>query len=362
MVGGGIAGMATGIALLQRGWEVEILEQAPRLGEVGAGISLWPNALTALEALGLGDGIRERASLHGQAGIRDHRGRWLSRVDTAALEQRFGPTAMLHRADLIDVLRSALPDAAVHTGTTVTGVDASGGAVHHTAGTSRGDLVVGADGIRSTVRSAIVGESATPRYAGYTAWRMVTGPVDVEGGSESWGRGERFGYAPLPDGRVYCFAVANAPEGAPGGGLAALRRRYAHWHAPIPALLASTTEEAVLHHDIYDLPPLRSYVAGRVALVGDAAHAMTPDLGQGACVSLEDAVVLARQLSDGAGLAGYDRERRPRTRMVATRARRIGAVAQWQSAPVAAVRNGLLRLAPAASFTRSLAPVLDWSP
>ncbi|HEV7932889.1 MAG TPA: FAD-dependent monooxygenase [Actinomadura sp.] len=186
---------------------------------------------------------------------------------------------------------------------------------------------------------------------------MVTASVPVDGSSESWGRGERFGYAALPNGRVYCFAVANAAEGEPEGGLAELRRRFADWHDPIPALLDAASEDSVLHHDLYELPPLRNYVECKIALVGDAAHAMTPNLGQGACQALEDAVVLAQAVDDSGGLTEYARQRRPRTQMIAARSRRIGAVAQWSSPLAVALRN----TAPRSSLARSLAPVLDWT-
>ena len=227
--------------------------------------------------------------------------------------------------------------------------------------TSVEQAVFGADGIRSAVRASVWPAAASPRYAGYTAWRMVTLAMPVDGTSESWGRGERFGYGPLPDGRVYCFAVANAPEGAKDEGLAGLRRRFSGWHSPIPALLDATGKEAVLHDDLYELPRLRAYAAGRVALVGDAAHAMTPNLGQGACQALEDAVVLAKCLDGHGGLDAYDRLRRKRTQMITRRSHRIGVVAQWQSPVAVALRNTTLRLLPSSSFTRSLAPVLDWT-
>lgn len=175
---------------------------------------------------------------------------------------------------------------------------------------------------------------------------MITAPVRVGEASESWGRGERFGYAPLPDGRVYCFATANAPEGAPNGGLAGLRARVGGWHHPIPALLDAAAADTVLHHDLYELPPLKTYAVGNVVLAGDAAHAMTPNLGQGACQALEDAVVLGTVMASGAGLGAYDRQRRRRTQMITRRSHRIGAVAQWASPAAVSVRNTALRLLP----------------
>ncbi|MBL1078354.1 FAD-dependent monooxygenase [Nocardia sp. 2] len=360
VVGGGIAGLATAIAFQRRGWEIEVLEKAASITEVGAGLSIWPNALRALDALGVGEQVRARALEEGSAGIRDAKGRWLSRTDEAAVRARYGSPIMMHRADLLDILRAAVPETALRTGISVTGVRA-GGTVAHSRGESTGDLVVGADGIRSTVRRALLGD-IQPRYSGYTAWRVVVAPAEpITRMGETWGRGERFGYGVLADGRVYCFATANAPADSPGGGLAELRRRFGDWHDPIPALLAAADEAAVLHNDIYDLPALKSFVGERIALVGDAAHAMTPNLGQGACQALEDAVVLARVAAAGGPLTAYDGERRPRTRMIASRSYRIGAVAQWESAPLVALRAAIMRLTPASAQFKALAPVLDWT-
>ena len=299
IIGGGIGGLASALALSQRSWKVEVLERAAEFTEVGAGLSLWPNALRALDALGIGEPVRRRAVLEGQAGIRDAAGRWLARTSTAELERRYGPTAMIHRADLLAVLHAAVPAGSLYSGVTVSRVRLDGTVVH-SRGESHADLIVGADGIHSVARTSIWPDDPAPRYAGYTAWRIVTPPVPVDGSSESWGSGERFGYAPLPDGRIYCYATANAPEGAAADGLAGLRSRFGGWHAPIPALLDAADHDAVLHDDLYELPPLKIYTTGKIVLVGDAAHAMTPNLGQGAGQALEDAVVLAKTL-DGSG-------------------------------------------------------------
>ncbi|MGV9453813.1 FAD-dependent oxidoreductase [Streptomyces sp. NPDC003635] len=361
VVGGGIGGLSTALALLNRGWHVEVLERAPRLAEVGAGLSLWPNALRALAALGLDDRIRAQALSESGTGIRTSGGRWLSRVDVTDPHNQQGPAVMIHRASLLSVLADALPAGVIRTGVEV-GHVAPDGRVAHTEGSSAADLVVGADGIRSAVREALWPGAPRPRYSGYTTCRMVTRPVAVDGGGESWGRGRRFGYAPLPDGRVYAFATLNAPENGPRIGLAELRRRFGDWHDPIPALLDATDEHAVLHHDIHELPPLRSYVTGRVALVGDAAHAMTPNLGQGACQALEDAVVLADCATARDGLLVYDMQRRPRTQRIARRSRQIGRMAQTSSRSAVALRDGLLRAAPARALQRSMEPVLGWYP
>jgi 2-polyprenyl-6-methoxyphenol hydroxylase-like FAD-dependent oxidoreductase len=299
-------------------------------------------------------------ALAGQAGIQDAAGRWLSRSDTAELERRYGPVAMIHRADLLAVLLAAVPGQALRPGTTVTAVQPDG-TVTHSAGVSQADLVVGADGVHSITRRSVWPHAPAPRYAGYTSWRLVTGPVAVTESSESWGRGERFGYARLADGRIYCYATANAPQGSSDGGLAELVRRFGGWHDPIPALLAAADPGAVLHHDLYELPPLNTYTSGRVVLAGDAAHAMTPNLGQGACQAIEDAVVLGDVMTTGAGLAAYDRQRRPRTQMITRRSRRLGAAAQWASPAAVHLRDTALRLLPPSSFSRSLAPVLNWA-
>ncbi|NKZ02365.1 FAD-dependent monooxygenase [Actinomadura latina] len=371
VVGGGIGGLATAAALSDRGWRVEVMERAPGFREVGAGLSVWSNGVRALDALGIGEQVRAQAMTETQAGIRDSSGRWLSRTDTEEVDRRYGPLVMLHRAHLLAVLHEAVSGIALRTGVTVTGVRAAGRQVEvvHEAGADRADLVVGADGIRSAVRRSLWPQAPEPRYVGYTAWRLLVDPgARLDAGGESWGRGERMGLVPLPGGRIYMFGVANTPAGerSPDGELAELRRRFAGWHDPIPALLDRADENAVLRTDLYELPPLKSFVSGRVALLGDAAHAMTPNLGQGACQALEDAVTLAavldRHPTVEAALAAYDRERRPRSQMIARRSHRVGAVAQWSSRPAVALRNRVMSLTPPSSMLRSLGPVLDWRP
>ncbi|WP_157254010.1 FAD-dependent monooxygenase [Nonomuraea typhae] len=353
IVGGGIGGLAAAAGLHRKGWQVAVLERAAAFTEVGAGLSLQPNAVHALTALGirLTEGLTDPPQ-----GIRTSGGNWLIRNDGALLSRRYGRWAMVHRATMIDLLRAELPSSSLRPGVAVRAVHPDG-RVEHDGGVLTADLVVGADGVRSVTRASIFPEAAPPRYAGYATWRMIAPPQPVDGSVETWGGGARFGYAPLPDGRVYCYAMIKAAEGS-GGDLGYLRRIYASWHEPIPSLLASVDPAGVLYHDTYELPDLPSYVAGKVALLGDAAHAMTPNLGQGACQALEDAVVLA----GSADLAAYDRLRRPRTQDVVRRSRQIGDLAHMSSAPLTAARNLGLRLLPTFTVARQMDPVLRWAP
>ncbi|GAA3941311.1 FAD-dependent monooxygenase [Actinomadura viridis] len=373
VVGGGIGGLAAGVALSRRGWRVEVCERAAEFTEIGTGLSLWPNAMRALAALGLDGRVREAGAVEAGGGVRDRAGRWLTRTDNAELDARFGaPLVVVHRADLVRILAGALPREALRSSTSVTGVRDDGDAVvvEHAGGSLRAGLVIGADGLNSTVRRAGWPSAGPPRYAGFTAWRMVTEPLPapLTSGAVTWGRGEEFGFTSLGGGRAYCFGAAVLPAGgaAPGGEKAEVRRRFGTWPEPIPALLDSVPEDGVLRHDIYTLPPLSTYVSGRKVLLGDAAHAMTPTLGQGGCQALEDAVVLADCLCRApdvpTALARYDRLRRPRTQRVVRRSARLGAVANLAWPPAVMARDLAARLIPARVTLRAMAPILDWSP
>ena len=375
IAGGGLGGLAAAVALHLRGWQVTLLERAPSLEPVGAGISLWPNALRALDVLGLGSAVRAQATLSGPGGIRRPDGRWLTRLDLgAAITARFGdPLVLVHRAELVDLLVGRLPAGVVCTGTTVLGVSVGGADGRARAMTTGGelvaDVVVAADGIRSVLREAVVPGHGSTSYAGYTAWRMVVPrPGEATTGFETWGRdGLRFAVFPLSAHRLYCYATAHAPAGVrPPDEKAELVRLFCGWHEPIPQIVAGLRAEQILHQDIEELPaPLPGFARGRVVLIGDAAHAMTPELGQGGCLAIEDAVVLAAVLDDGpsivAALQRYTALRRPRTSSVALRSRRAGRLHQLPY-PVQVLVARAMGLVPDAVVARGLGPVVDWHP
>ncbi|MCP9623159.1 FAD-dependent oxidoreductase [Nocardia otitidiscaviarum] len=368
VVGAGIGGLTTALALTRRGWHVEVLERAPETGAAGSGISLWPNGIRALDTLGLGERVRAAGRIETAGGFRDRTGRWLSVTNTTALTRRYGPLVAIRRADLFAILADALPHHTVREGVTVTGVAdrGDGATVFHSRGHCAADLVVGADGIRSVVRESLWPRARGPRPAGYTAWRMITSTLDFTPvASETWGRGERFGVVPLADGCAYLFATANMPEGAraPGGELAEVRRRFGGWPDPIPAALEAVNPDSVLRHDIYDLPALDTFVRGHVALLGDAAHAMSPNLGQGANQALEDAVTLAAVLDRHpipSALTDYDHLRRTRTQHIVRLSRHVGTVAQWSSPTATWLRDRAIHLLPSQSMTRGMDRILSW--
>ena len=359
VIGGGIGGLAAAIALRAAGIEATVCERSHRFREVGAGIVLWPNATRALERLGLLDAVRAAAEPVLAVEIRRPDGRPLTRVDAAGYPT---PSLCVHRAELIDALRGALPAEAVVLDCAWTGLVDHGDRVtaHFADGSERSaDVLVVADGLRSAVRADRVGAVA-PAFCRQTVVRGVapegTRPAEA---FEAWGDRLRFGRFGLGRDRTYWYAVEAAdrpPETPPVDG-AALRDRFRSWHASIRALVEATPSETLTRYGVFDRPPARGWARGRTVLVGDAAHPMTPDLGQGGAMALEDAVALAAALAggtrEGEALRRFERMRTPRTARLARQSRLAGRLGQAGGA--ARLRDVAVALAPDAAFARAFA-------
>jgi 2-polyprenyl-6-methoxyphenol hydroxylase-like FAD-dependent oxidoreductase len=359
IIGSGIAGLASAIALRRVGIDVAVYERAPQLTEVGAGISLWANALRALDAIGAGDAVRGVAQAQEISEFRAANGfRRFASFTSEQLQKATGirpVVVMTHRADLVAALAAMLPVGVARYGYECVGVDNAPEqpiARFANGHEDRADLLIGADGIRSAVRAALFGAEA-PRYAGYTCWRGVgPRPALLPAGyvGEWWGRGRRFGICTLPGDRVYWFSTLNhAAGGAVAEEKALVVQTFDGWADPVPEIIASTRAEAIIRSDIVDRPPRKPWLIGRTGLIGDAAHPTTPNLGQGGCMALEDAVVLARCLKGAAdpvkGLADFAEERYRRTTFITRRSWSFGRIGQMDGRVSCFIRNNLFALA-----------------
>jgi len=368
IVGGGIAGLALGRGLARAGIACEIVERAPAWAPLGAGIVLGVNALSALARLGLAEEVRERGHTLGEMAITDATGRVLGRTQMARLAPRFGPTVAIHRATLHEILAKGCAEVPMCLGTTVEALEPAAGRVRVRTSDGREEefaLVVGADGLRSRTRAQLFGDVPLA-YSGYTCWRLVVErPAGLARAQEMWGRGRRFGVVPIDGGRVYGFAVANAPAEAKDpteGQLERFRTRFAGFGPPIPAILERLARpDDLIHNDLCEVVH-RPWHRGRVVLVGDAAHGMTPNMGQGAAMALEDVAVLAELLATAGGpaappeaaLAAWMARREARVRWIQDQSRRIGRVAHWEGALACALRNALVRAIPDRANERAL--------
>jgi 2-polyprenyl-6-methoxyphenol hydroxylase-like FAD-dependent oxidoreductase len=386
VAGGGIAGMVSAVALAEAGWRVTVLERAPAFGEVGAGLALTMNGMAAVDALGVGDAVRAVGYRTASAGFQDPAGRWLIRLPP----ERDGQAAITtiwgqHRQRLHAVLYQAATAAAgteLVTGAEVAAVrpgQADGDRAEVTwqrdgqTYVAPADLLVAADGVRSAVRTQLF-PAVEPRYGGSTSWRAVVPDVPAGGQFTAiWGPDAEFGALGVSDHETYWYGYFRHPAGAVfPDELAAARDRFAGWAPWARDLLAQTTADDLIRNDVYHLPEgPPTYATGRVVLIGDAAHACLPTVGQGAAMALEDAICVGRLIAAPAragtplatALTEFDQARRPRCRQIVRTGitiARIGADLGpgWRQT----ARNTVFRLLPASLMLRGGASIARWTP
>lgn len=360
IIGGGIGGLAVALALRQAGVAATVFERAPALQEVGAGIGIGANGMYALEKLGVAEAVKKAGANVDRIEIRDQDGKTLSALTSVPLERQLGVgTTLVHRADLHTALAKELDANSIQLDREFVGFDQNetGVAARFADGSeAHGSLLIGADGLFSKVRAQLWG-AEPPRFAGYTSCRgvLAQAPQGFPSGTgfEAWGRGRRFGLFHIGRGRAYWYATWNAPAGEAEAGEELkhyLQEIFAEWAAPVPQALATTPAATLIRTDICDRPALPRWGSRRVTLLGDAAHPTTPNLGQGACMAIEDAVVLAqclsRQPDHAAALRTYENRSGARTASIVSASRRMGWIGQWENPVACWLRNTALRATP----------------
>jgi 2-polyprenyl-6-methoxyphenol hydroxylase-like FAD-dependent oxidoreductase len=350
IIGAGIGGLTAAIALRQAGFATDVFERAAELREVGAGIALSPNAMRALNYLGVMESVVERSTVLDAVTSYTSRGTIIGSLST---KQTDLPSVSLHRAELQRVLASALPSDCVHPGEELVSIENSDSEVtaYFASGHSvSGDVLIGADGLRSRARAQLIGDGK-PIYRGYQCWRGVCPHPPGSVLTETFGLGVRVGVVPIGPRGTAWWCTANEAESAsddPEGAKVKLLRWLGNWHQPIPAVIAATDPAAIIKTAIYDRASVKKWSNGRCTLLGDAAHPTTPNMGQGGCMAIEDAIVLTRCLSHygdpAAAFQAYERLRYPRTTTVTRISRHYGSIGQWERPLAGWFRETLLRL------------------
>ena len=371
IVGGGVAGLSMAIALANLKKDFLVFEQAPVLKGIGAGFGLAANAMQAFEYLGVRQEVEEIGYYTETYAVLDHKGRALIVPDAQSLSARYNQKNLtVHRADLHRYLQGKLPTESLQLGKRLQRFERAdqGLLLFFEDGTRyRCRYLIVADGVNSIARRQLA-PSSEPRYSGYTCWRatIANGTIGLQRGSETWGPKGRFGMTPLVDDRIYWYACVNAAQNShvyKNYSVRDLLHNFDNYHDPIPQILSQTKDADLLWNDIIDIKPLSRFAYGNILLIGDAAHATTPNMGQGACQALEDVAVLTDEIKQTSivehAFKNFEKRRLKRTKYITDTSWRIGRAAQYTHPLMIGIRNSLLRVMPAAWAQATLKKLLE---
>jgi 2-polyprenyl-6-methoxyphenol hydroxylase-like FAD-dependent oxidoreductase len=372
IIGGGIGGLTAAIALRRRGFDVEVFEQAPALLDLGAAIALWPNAMQALQHLDLADTVLAKAGVIKEI-------RWLTpegkTLKVVGIDNFTAPAVAIHRADLQRILLESLPSSIVKLGYSFLNQQdrvESTSVSFTNSHTIDCRFLIGADGIHSDVRNDI-SDQTCPKFHGYIVWRGISSvlpeQISPDAAIELQGRGQRFGVGPVGNGRVGWWAAANTSHENAAGKESVheahceLLQLFDGWYSPVLSLVQAT--ETILRTEASDRPSTTTWGRGRMTMLGDAIHPTTPNLGQGGCMAIEDAVVLARcfekyGLTDSA-LRAYERTRYARTATITLASRVYGEIGQWKNRTATAVRRAAISALPEVLIKQSIKTIFDYN-
>ncbi|GAA1284196.1 FAD-dependent monooxygenase [Saccharothrix xinjiangensis] len=372
VAGAGVGGLTTAVALRARGFDVEVLEAAPRPRTEGGGLGLAANATKVLAALGLDLVEAGVGRVCTSFCLRTTDGRLMRDLPIESIAEELGsPVVNVRRGDLLALLRDSLADTPVRYGTGVTGHRVTGAGVSVTladGGTRTADVLVGADGIRSAVRARLVGDQPVREY-GYVCWIATAAfehpRLPAGGAAHYWGSGQRFGLIDIGGGHVYWWGTKNVPLPQARrwtGGKHGVQAAFASWAEEVRQVVAATPEADILSVPAQDRPFLATWGTGPVTLVGDAAHPMLTSLSQGAGSAVEDAHALAHHLAAGgepaAALRRYEADRRDRTRGLVTASRRLSRIEQMSNPLATRLRDLVIQHVPMRALrNQNIAPM-----
>ena len=348
IVGGGIGGLALALAFHKIGLDYILLEQSSEIKEVGSGITLWSNGVNGLKELGIFDEFTRKAYHAESVSIQNSKGKKLGSIDFSDFTQKFSSSAStIHRADLIEILLNKIPPDKIFLNSKVCSFceDSQGIKVCLDSGkTIKADILIGADGIHSVIRKHL-GDDRQPEYAGYTCWRGITSIRDInipKPGIVVSGPKRLFGLGWLSEKEWYWFATYITPQGSDLQ-FEDLCKIFSSWPQNIRTIIKQTPLQSIIRNDIMDLLPKKNWGKGSCTLLGDAAHASTPNLAQGANMAIEDAIELAHSLQTVGNikqaLRDYERKRYPRVRSVVKDSRKLGDIAQWSNPYLAEIKD-----------------------
>lgn len=384
IIGAGIAGLTTAISLrkFRPDIQLEIFESCADIKAAGAGLGLGANAVAAFDHIGIKPQVLAVSNVLDGFRILDAKGRLITQTNNIAINLQLHTVSnfTVHRADLQQVLLAQLSDdMPIYLNKRVWDFRSNGIGVdiRFADGTHAAtDYVIAADGIHSVFREKLLPDSKI-RFAGYTCWRGVVEGKALQGmkpatslpansASETWGLGKRFGIVPLTDGRIYWFACVNAPrpkdQRFAAVGKKELLKIFDGFHAPVQEIIASTEPNSILWNDIIDFAPVKQFAFKRVLLLGDAGHATTPNMGQGACQAIEGAAILGSILAKAtdieAAFRDFEQVRLKRTSWVVNRSWQLGKIAQLRNPFLAGFRNSLMRLVPESVNERQVRDLL----
>ena len=357
IIGGGITGLTTAILLQKLGIDFHLYEAVPQLKPVGAGIILSPNALYIYDQIGILDVLEQAGHPLPSFDIADENGRIIQKNETQFhLHGRHYQSIAIHRADLQHILFTHVPTNKITLGRPLQSIDTNSLQLTFSDGMiDQTDYILACDGTHSVARKTLFPNTQL-RYSGQTCWRGVA-PTQLtsqqlNSPAELWGLGTRFGYVPLSPDTTYWYATAVQPSNQPSPTKLGphLTMQYNHYPTFVNDIISATAESTIIQHDLYDLNPLKAWAHTNTLLLGDAAHAMTPNLGQGAAQGIEDAWAIANCLKAAPtyqeAFIACQKERMPKATQVYRASKQMGHITNMQNKLLCILRNTLFRALP----------------